>query len=80
MSRNGSNIKFGATVTLCDEATDEEITYKIVGVDEADVKKKLLSVDSPLAKKLIGKDVGDEVRLTTPAGTKEYEILEIKYI
>lgn len=77
---HGSNIKFGATVTLCDEATDEEITYKIVGVDEADVKKKLLSVDSPLAKKLIGKDVGDEVRLTTPAGTKEYEILEIKYI
>lgn len=77
---SGSSVKFGATVTICDEATDEEITYKIVGVDEADVKKKLLSIDAPLAKQLIGKNVGDEVKLNTPAGEKEYEILEVQYI
>lgn len=77
---DGTSVKFGSTVTICDEATDEEITYKIVGVDEADVKNKLLSVESPLAKQLIGKEVGDEVRLSTPSGAKEYEVLEVKYI
>lgn len=77
---SGTNVKFGSTVTICDEATDEELTYKIVGVDEADVKNRLLSIEAPLAKKLIGKEVGDEVKLETPSGLKEYEILEIKYV
>lgn len=76
----GTNVKFGATVTICDESTDEELTYKIVGIDEADVKNKLLSIESPLAKKLIGKEVGDEIKLDTPSGLKEYEILEVKYV
>lgn len=76
----GSTVKFGSTVTICDEATDEEITYKIVGVDEADIKKKLLSVESPLAKSLVGKESGDEIKLRTPSGEKKYEILEVQYI
>ncbi len=77
---NGTSVKFGCTVTICDEATDEEVTYKIVGIDEADIKKNLLSVGAPLSRALIGKEVGDEVKLDTPSGRKEYEILEIKYI
>jgi transcription elongation factor GreA len=76
----GTNVKFGSTVVLCDVATDEEITYKIVGVDESDVKNHLLSVGSPLAKALIGRDVGDEVRLDTPSGPKKYEIVKVQYI
>ena len=76
----GSSVKFGCTVTICDEATDEEVTYRIVGVDEADIKKKLLSIEAPLAKALIGKEAGDEIKLNTPSGIKEYEILEVKYI
>lgn len=76
----GTSVKFGSTVTICDINTDEEITYKIVGVDEADIKMKRLSMESPLARALIGKEVGDEIKLTTPSGKKEYEIVEIKYI
>lgn len=76
----GTSVKFGSTVTICDVNTDEEITYKIVGVDEADIKMKRLSMESPLARALIGKEVGDEIKLTTPSGKKEYEIVEIKYI
>lgn len=76
----GTSVKFGSTVTICDINTDEEITYKIVGVDEADIKMKRLSIDSPLARALIGKEVGDEIKLTTPSGKKEYEIVEIKYV
>lgn len=76
---SGTSVKFGSTVKICDESNDEELSYKIVGVDEADIKKKLLSIEAPLAKQLIGKEVGDEVKLHTPSGLKEYEILEIKY-
>jgi len=76
----GTSIKFGCTVTLCDESTDEEFTYKIVGIDEANIKKNLLSVGAPLARAMIGKEVGDEVKLNTPSGMKQYEILEVKYI
>lgn len=76
----GTSVKFGSTVTICDINTDEEITYKIVGVDEADIKMKRLSIESPLARALIGKEVGDEIKLTTPSGKKEYEIVEIKYV
>lgn len=76
----GTSVKFGSTVTICDVNTDEEITYKIVGVDEADIKAHRLSMESPLARALIGKEVGDEIKLTTPSGKKEYEIVEIQYI
>jgi transcription elongation factor GreA len=76
----GSDVKFGCTVTLCDASTgEEEVTYKIVGVDESDVKKCLLSVESPLAKALIGRHIGDEVKVNVPSGKKEYEIVDIKY-
>jgi len=76
----GKGVKFGATVTIVDESSDEEITYKIVGIDEADIKKKRLSIEAPLAKALIGKDVGDEIKLLTPSGLKEYEIIKVEYI
>ena len=77
---NGTSVKFGCTVTIGDESTDEEVTYKIVGVDEADIKKNLLSVGAPLARAMIGKEAGDEIKLNTPSGMKQYEILEVKYI
>jgi transcription elongation factor GreA len=77
---DGNNVKFGATVTVFDEVTDEEITYKIVGVDEADIKQKLLSIDSPLARAMIGKKVGDEIKLDTPSGKRKYEIIDVLYI
>lgn len=75
----GSNVKFGSTVTILDESADEEIKYKLVGADEADIKHGKLSIESPLARVLIGKDAGDEVTLNTPSGKKKYEILEIEY-
>lgn len=73
-------IKFGATVALVDEDTDEEKTYQIVGEAEADIEKGLLNIKSPLARALIGKDEGDSVEVRTPGGEKSYEILSIKYI
>jgi transcription elongation factor GreA len=76
----GTGIKFGSTVTLLDESSEEEITYKIVGIDEADVKRRLLSIGAPLAKALIGKDVGDEIKLETPSGKKHYEVVKVEYI
>lgn len=75
----GKEIKFGATVTLQDEDTDDIVTYQIVGVDEADVKKGLLSSTSPLGRALIGKKVKDSVEITTPGGTKVYEVLKVVY-
>lgn len=79
-SLSGKVIKFGATVTLSDEETDEEMTYQIVGVDEADIKKGLLSINSPLARALIGKAVGDSCDIITPKnGHKFYEIKEVIY-
>ena len=77
----GSGVKFGCTVTILDESAEvQEVQYKIVGVDEADIKNKRLSIESPLARALIGKESGDEFTLITPAGKKKYEILEIQYI
>tara|TARA_Y100000815_G_scaffold46417_1_gene38113 strand:+ start:85 stop:555 length:471 start_codon:yes stop_codon:yes gene_type:complete len=73
-------IKFGATVTLVDEDTEEEKTYQIVGETEADIAKGLLNLRSPLARALIGKEEGDSVEVRTPGGDKSYEILTIKYI
>ena len=77
---SGTDIKFGATVTLVDDETDERMTYQIVGVDEADVKKGLLSISSPLARALIGKSIGDTCDITTPGkGHKSYEVIEVNY-
>lgn len=72
-------VVFGATVVLLDINTDEEKTYQIVGVDEADLKHGKISVTSPVARALIGKEEGDEVALEAPGGTHEFEILEVRY-
>ena len=74
------SIKFGATVTLVDEDTDEEKTWQIVGEQEANIEKGLLNIRSPLARALIGKDEGDSVKVRTPGGDKSYEVLKIAYI
>lgn len=73
-------IKFGATVTLVDEDTDQEKTYQIVGEPEADIDAARLNIKSPLARALIGKDVGDSVEVRTPGGEKSYEILKIEFL
>jgi transcription elongation factor GreA len=79
-SLNGSTVKFGATVTLVDEDTDAEAAYQLVGEMEADVKEGRLSITAPLARALIGKEVGDSVEVMTPAGSKAYEILKVQYV
>ena len=71
---------FGTTVLIEDLADSSSLTYKIVGEDEASIKEGKISVVSPVAKKLIGKLEGDEVRVETPGGIKEYEIITVKYI
>jgi len=76
---DGKMVKFGATVTIADDETDEESTYQIVGELEADVSAGLLSVTSPLARAIIGKTVGDQVEVATPRGTKDYEIVKVKF-
>jgi len=76
---SGETVKFGASVTVADEDTDEEITYQIVGQDESDIKNGLLSITSPLARALIGKSIGDNVEVTTPNGSKSYEIVSIDF-
>ncbi len=73
-------IKFGATVTLVDEDTDEEKTWQIVGEHEASIERGLLNIKSPIARALIGKEVGDSVEVRTPGGGKSYEVLDIKYV
>ncbi|WP_039019383.1 transcription elongation factor GreA [Halocynthiibacter namhaensis] len=72
-------IKFGATVTIVDEDTDEEKTYQIVGEPEADIENGMLNIKSPLARALIGKDEGDSVEVRTPGGQRDYEVLTILY-
>jgi transcription elongation factor GreA len=75
---NGA-IKFGATVTIVDEDTDEEKTYQIVGEPEADIEKGLLNLKSPIARALIGKEAGDSVDVRTPGGTRSYEVLNVVF-
>ena len=72
-------IKFGATVTLIDEDTDEEKTWQIVGEHEANIEEGLLNVKSPIARALIGKEEGDSVEVRTPGGEKSYEVVSIAY-
>jgi len=76
---SGTTIKFGATVTLVDEDTDEKVTYKIVGDLEADVKSGKISISSPIARALIGKSKGDSAEVTTPKGARSYEVLKIEW-
>ena len=76
---SGDTVKFGATVKVVNEDTDEESTYQIVGEDEADVKMGKISITSPLSRAMIGKEVGDVVEVIAPGGTKAYEILEVKF-
>lgn len=73
-------IKFGATVTIADEDTDKESTYKIVGEAEANVEKGMLNIKSPLAQALIGKNEGDSVDVKTPGGVRSFEIISIRWI
>ncbi len=75
----GKIIRFGARIILIDEDTDKKTRYQIVGSHEADIAEGRLSVTSPLAKVLIGKSVGDNVEVTTPRGSKSYEIVTVKY-
>ncbi len=76
---SGKVVKFGATVTLIDEDTDEKSAYQIVGEDEADIKSKRLAITAPLARPLVGKKVGDQVEVTTPGGSKSYEIAKVQF-
>jgi transcription elongation factor GreA len=75
----GDSVKFGASVKLVDEDTEDEVTYKIVGEYEADVKKGKISITSPIARALIGKKKGDQVEVVTPKGAKAYEILKVAF-
>ena len=79
MNANGKVI-FGTTVDLCDEETGDEITYQIVGEDEADIKANMISVNSPIARALIGKEEGDVAEVHTPGGTRSFEIVEVHYV
>ncbi|HEY0302754.1 MAG TPA: transcription elongation factor GreA [Rhizomicrobium sp.] len=77
---SGSTVKFGATVTLVDEDSDEKRKYQIVGDVESDVKHGRISLSSPIARALIGKGKGDTVEVTTPGGTRSYEVLKVEYV
>jgi len=77
---SGTVVRFGATILLADEDTDEESKYQIVGQHESAIEKGLLSVVSPLARGLIGKSLGDSVEVKTPRGSKSYEIIKVDYI
>ena len=75
----GTKVKFGATVALEDEDSGDKVKYKIVGEDEADVRDGKISITSPIARALIGKTKGDSAEVTTPRGTRSYEILKVEY-
>lgn len=76
---SGSKVMFGAKVRLVDEETNEEVTYQIVGPEEAEIAQGLLSIGSPLAQALLGREAGDTVEVTTPRGIRYFEILEVRY-
>lgn len=79
VNANGK-VVFGATVEVADEETGDELTYQIVGEDEADIKSNMISIGSPIARALIGKEEGDLVEINTPGGLRSLEIVEVKYI
>lgn len=76
---SGDTVKFGATITVVDEETDDEITYQIVGEYEADINQNLISLTAPIGRALIGKKQGSSVEVTTPKGTRFYEVLKVEY-
>ena len=76
---SGDTVKFGGHITVLNIDSDEEVTYQIVGAEEANAKEGRISVSSPLARALIGREVGDEVTIRLPVGTRVYEIQEIEY-
>ena len=78
-SLSGDTVKFGATITIIDDDTEETKTYKIVGESEANIKEGKISITSPISRALIGKKVGDIVEISTPGGTKTYEVEAIKF-
>ncbi|HQR90073.1 MAG: transcription elongation factor GreA [Caulobacter sp. 35-67-4] len=77
---SGKQVKFGATVSVVDEDTEEEARYQIVGDHEADVKEGRISLSSPLSRAMIGKEVGEVVEVNTPGGVKAYEILKVEWL
>ena len=77
---SGKQVKFGATVSVVDEDTEEEARYQIVGEHEADVKEGRISLSSPLSRAMIGKEVGEVVEVNTPGGVKAYEILKVEWV
>ncbi len=77
---SGSTVKFGATVTLVDEDSDEKRKYQIVGDVESDVRRGRISLSSPIARALIGKGKGDTVEVSTPGGTRSYEVLKVEFV
>ena len=77
---SGSQVKFGATVSVVDEDTEDEARYQIVGEHEADVKSGKISIASPIARAMIGKEKGDVVEVNTPGGTKAYEIRKVEWV
>ncbi|CAH9051261.1 Transcription elongation factor GreA [Pseudoalteromonas holothuriae] len=77
---NNGKVIFGTTVTICNVDTDEELKYRIVGDDEADIKSNLISVNSPIARGLIGKELDDTANIQTPNGAVEFEIIEVEYL
>jgi len=77
---SGSQVKFGATVTVVDEDTEDEARYQIVGEHEADVRSGKISIASPIARAMIGKEKGDVVEVSTPGGVKAYEILKVDWL
>lgn len=76
---SGSKIRFGATVALLNIDTEEEVRYRIVGAEEADLSQGTISISAPLARALIGKEVGDEVSVTLPGGKRRYEVTDVEY-
>lgn len=77
---NNGKVIFGATITLLNTNTDDEVTYRIVGDDEADIKAGLISVNSPIARGLVGKEVDDNVTIQTPGGNVEFDIIDVQYL
>jgi len=76
---SGTRVAFGAIVRLSNTQTDEQVTYRIVGADESDLEKGSISITSPLARSLLGKEVGDEVKVRMPGGERVYEVLEVTF-
>ena len=77
---SGPKVRFGATVGLLNIDTDEQVTYRIVGAEEADLSQGTISISAPLARALIGREIGDEVNVTLPVGRRKYEITNVEYV